>query len=213
MHTLILQSVGKRHGGIEALRDVSFCADAGEFLVVLGPNGAGKTTLVHLLTALYPPDAGRIEVMGVDLAADPVAALRGIGVVFQEQTLDLDLSVSANLRFHAGLHGLPRRQAAERIGALLARFRLAERAGAPARSLSGGNRRRLELARALLHCPSVLVMDEPTVGLDPDSRAELIAHVRALCEEGALVIWTTHLLDEIAPGDRVLRLQGGRVLP
>ena len=212
MPSLLLQGVSKRHGRTQALSDVSFGAEAGAFLVVLGPNGAGKTTLVQLLTALYPPDAGRIEVMGVDLVRDPVRALRGIGAVFQEQTLDLELSLRANLRFHAGLHGLPRREADARIAAVLDRFGLAGRARDRARTLSGGNRRRLELARALLHAPRLLVMDEPTVGLDPESRAALIGFVRSLCREGVVVIWTTHLLDEIGAGDRVLRLDAGRIV-
>ena len=212
MATLLLESVSKRHGRAQALSDISFRAEAGEFLVVLGPNGAGKTTLVQLLTALYPPDAGRVEVMGIDLVRDPVRALRGIGAVFQEQTLDLELSLRANLRFHAGLHGLPRREADARIAAVLDRFGLAERTHDRVRTLSGGNRRRLELARALLHAPRVLVMDEPTVGLDPESRAALIGFVRSLCREGVVVIWTTHLLDEIGSGDRILRLDSGRIV-
>lgn len=211
MTTLLLYGVSKRHGRTQALIEISLSACAGEFLFVVGANGAGKTTLVQLLTALYPPDAGRIEVLGVDLIRDPVHALRGIGAVFQEQTLDLELSLLANLRFHAGLHGLSRREADARIAGLLDRFGLSDRSRDRARTLSGGNRRRLELARALLHRPRVLVMDEPTIGLDPDSRADLLAHVRALAAEGVTVLWTTHLLDEMGPGDRVLRLDEGRL--
>lgn len=211
MATLLLDRVGKRHGRIQALSDVSFQADAGEVLIVLGPNGAGKTTLVQILTALYPPDRGRVEVLGIDLVRYPIRALRGIGAVFQEQILDLDLSVRANLRFHAALHGLSRAEADARIAGLMARFGLADRLRDRARMLSGGNRRRLELARALLHEPRLLILDEPTVGLDPASRAGLLEHVRGLSREGVTVLWTTHLLDEIAPGDRVLRLDGGRL--
>ena len=211
MTTLLLDGVTKRHGRIEALRNVSFRAEAGEFVAVLGPNGAGKSTLVQLLTALYPPDEGRIQVLGLDLVRSPVRALRGVGAVFQEQTLDLDLSVRANLRFHAGLHGLSRRDADLRIAALLERFGLSDRLRHRARTLSGGNRRRLELARALLHSPRVLVMDEPTVGLDPDSRLALLSRVRELAAEGVTVIWTTHLLDEVGPDDHVLRLSEGRL--
>jgi len=211
--TLVLDRVGKRHGGALALDNVSLIAEAGELVALVGPNGAGKTTLVQMLTALYPPDSGRILVMGHDVAADPVPALRHIGVVFQEQTLDLDLTLRGNLTFHAGLHGLSARDAARRTGELLDRFGLADRATDRVRALSGGNRRRLELVRALLHRPALLVMDEPTAGLDPDSRAALLDDMETLARSGVLVLWTTHLLDEVARADRVLRLDRGRLIP
>src|SRR5271170_4984420 len=146
---LTLANVVKSYGTIRALDGVSLTASAGEFIALLGPNGAGKTTLFQLLSGLFVPDAGRIEIMGHDMRSDPVPALARLGIVFQQPTLDLELSVTGNLLFHAGLHGLPRERAKQRIAADLDRLGLAERAGDPVRALSGGQRRRVELARAL----------------------------------------------------------------
>ncbi|HEY8579730.1 MAG TPA: ATP-binding cassette domain-containing protein, partial [Beijerinckiaceae bacterium] len=184
-----------------------------EFVALLGPNGAGKSTLFQLLSGLFAADEGAITIGGHDVARAPTRALAELGVVFQQPTLDLELSVEANLRFYAGLHGLPPRRAREKIGAALAQFSLAPRAGDLARALSGGNRRRLELARALLNDPRVLLMDEATVGLDPVSRADLLALVRKLREERQVaVLWATHLCDEVSQADRVVILHQGRVL-
>lgn len=209
---LSLSRVNKTYGRETALVDVDLQANAGEFIVLLGPNGAGKTTLVQVVTGLLAPDSGRVEIMGRDFAVDPVGALGGIGVVFQQQTLDLELSLRANLRFHADLHGLDPAEAARRIASLLGDFGLADRAGDRVRTLSGGNQRRLELARALLHRPKILIMDEATVGLDPASRADLVDRVLDLRKDGVLVLWTTHLLDEADPADRVLVLADGRLV-
>ena len=153
---------------------MSFAAQPGEFIALLGPNGAGKSTLFQLLSGLFTADSGRIEVMGHDMTRDPVPALARLGIVFQQPTLDLELSVTANLLFHAGLHGIPRAVAQARIEKELARLGLADRAHDKTAQLSGGNRRRVELARALLHEPRVLLMDEATVGLDPASRSDLL---------------------------------------
>ena len=210
---LAISRVAKSYGKLRALAGVSLRVDAGEFVALLGPNGAGKTTLFQLLSGLFTPDAGDIEVMGHDMRADAVPALAGLGIVFQQPTLDLELSVGANLMFHAGLHGLPAAQAKPRIAADLERLGLAARAGDPVRALSGGQRRRVELARALLPEPSLLLMDEPTVGLDPASRRELLALVRRLRDQRALaVLWATHLCDEAALADRVVVLHRGEKL-
>jgi ABC-2 type transport system ATP-binding protein len=203
----------KSYGARKALDGVSLAVDAGEFVALLGPNGAGKTTLFQLLTGLFVPDGGHILVDGHDIRRSAVAALARLGVVFQQPTLDLDLTVRGNLRFHARLHGLGGRRAATRIQDELARLGLAAEADRPCRTLSGGNRRRVELSRALVHDPRLLLMDEPTVGLDPGSRRALVEYVHALCRERGLgVLWATHLVDEAEGADRVLVLHQGQLL-
>ena len=210
---LIVENVVKRYGAVTALDQVSLGVAAGEFVALLGLNGAGKSTLFQLLSGLFIADGGSIRVHGHDIRRDPVPALAGIGIVFQQPTLDLDLTVRANLRFHAGLHGLPRAVREERIAAAIARLGLEEMAQRKARELSGGNRRRVELARALLHEPPLVLMDEPTVGLDPATRRDLLRHVlRLKTEQGIGVLWATHLIDEAESADRVIILHRGKVL-
>jgi ABC-2 type transport system ATP-binding protein len=210
---LLLDNVVKTYGAIRAVDGVGFTASAGEFIGLLGPNGAGKTTLFQLLSGLFVPDSGRIEIMGHDMRRDPVPALAMLGIVFQQPTLDLELTVTANLLFHAGLHGIPRAVAKARIEKELARLGLAERAHDKAAQLSGGNRRRVELARALLHEPRVLLMDEATVGLDPGSRGELLKLMLSLrAERSVAVLWATHLCDEVPSADRVIVLHRGKIL-
>jgi ABC-2 type transport system ATP-binding protein len=210
---LLLDNVVKTYGSVRAVDGVSLTAKPGEFIALLGPNGAGKTTLFQLLSGLFAADSGRIEVMGHDMARDPVPALARLGIVFQQPTLDLELSVTANLMFHAGLHGIPRALADLRIQKELARLGLAERAHDKTAQLSGGNRRRVELARALLHEPRLLLMDEATVGLDPQSRSDLLALMLSMrAERGVAVLWATHLCDEVADADRAVVLHRGKVL-
>jgi len=210
---LRLDNVVKTYGAIRAVDGVSLRAFAGEFIALLGPNGAGKSTLFQLLSGLFVPDSGHITVMGHDMRRDPVPALATIGIVFQQPTLDLELSVTGNLLFHAGLHGLPRQVAKSRIERELARLGLIERAHDKAAQLSGGNRRRVELARALLHEPRVLLMDEATVGLDPASRSDLLKLIlRLRSERSVAVLWATHLCDEVPNADRVVVLHHGKVL-
>ena len=210
---LLLDGVVKTYGAVRAVDGVSLRASPGEFIALLGPNGAGKTTLFQLLSGLFVPDAGRIEIMGHDMRRDPVPALGLLGIVFQQPTLDLELSVTGNLLFHAGLHGIPRAVAKARIARELARLGLAERAHDKAAQLSGGNRRRVELARALLHEPRVLLMDEATVGLDPGSRSDLLKLMLSLrAERSVAVLWATHLCDEVPDADRVVVLHRGKIL-
>lgn len=217
MHGLVpvlrVSGVGKSFGSLRALDNVNLEVAGGELVALLGPNGAGKSTLLQLITGLFTPDEGNIEVFGHDLRHDAVAALKHIGAVFQQPTLDLELSVRANLKFHCDLYGIPRKISRERIAAALTRFGLEARAKDPARNLSGGNRRKVELARALLHEPRLLIMDEATVGLDPASRRDLMTHILEVKErERAGVLWTTHLVDEAARADRVIVLNRGKVM-
>ncbi len=210
---LVVEEVEKRYGPVKALDKVSLTVAAGEFVALLGLNGAGKSTLFQLLSGLFVADGGRIHVHGHDIRGDPVPALAGIGIVFQQPTLDLDLSVRANLRFHAGLHGIAGALRDRRIAAAIERLGLTEAAERKARELSGGNRRRVELARALLHEPRLVLMDEPTVGLDPATRRDLLEHVlRLRTETGIGVLWATHLIDEAEGADRVIVLHRGKVL-
>jgi ABC-2 type transport system ATP-binding protein len=210
---LFLDNVVKTYGSIRAVDGVTLEARAGEFIALLGPNGAGKTTLFQLLSGLFVPDSGHIEIMGHDMRRDPVPALAKLGIVFQQPTLDLELTVTGNLLFHAGLHGIPRAVAKARIETELARLDLAERAHDKTMQLSGGNRRRIELARALLHEPRVLLMDEATVGLDPASRGDLLKLILTMrAERSVAVLWATHLCDEVSNADRVVVLHRGKVL-
>jgi ABC-2 type transport system ATP-binding protein len=210
---LVVDGVSFAYGrGRRALDDVSFRVPAGSFTALLGPNGAGKTTLMSLVTRLFHSRTGGITVSGFDLRRASRAALATMGVVFQRLTLDLDLSVQQNLRYAASLQGLSRGQALPRITEELERLGIADRRRALVRTLSGGLRRRVELARALLHQPRLLILDEPTVGLDIDSRRAIVEHVHRLCQERELaVLWTTHLIDEIWPGDQLVILADGRV--
>src|SRR5271155_5577736 len=210
---LFLDNVVKTYGAIRAVDGVGFTAHPGEFIALRGPNGAGKSTLFQLLSGLFVPDSGRSEVMGHDMTRKPVPALARLGIVFQQPTLDLELSVTSNLLFHAGLHGIPRGVAKARIEKELVRLGLTDRAHEKPAPLRGENGGGVDPARALLHEPRVLLMDEPTVGLDPASRRELLALVRGLRDQRALaVLWATHLCDEAALADRVVVLHHGKTL-
>ena len=209
---LVAHELHKAYGAHRALDGVSLSLRRGQRMALLGPNGAGKSTLLQLLTGLFTPDAGDISVMGHALRTAAPQALARLGVVFQQPALDLDLSVRANLRFHADLHGLPSRLAQARLRADLERLGLADQLERPCRVLSGGTRRKIELVRALLHRPAVLLMDEATVGLDPASRQQLLAAVQELQRaQGVAVLWATHLVEEVQGADAVLVLHQGRV--
>lgn len=195
-----------------ALDRVSLQVRAGRVTMILGPNGAGKTTLVHCICGLLRPDAGAVRILGRDVVAERSAALSGLGIVFQEQTLDLDLTVMQNLIYFAALHGLGPGTARRRGRAVLEYLALAGRAGEKVRILSGGERRRVELARALMNDPPFLLLDEPTVGLDIPGRRMLVADVHALAASGRTsVLWATHLADEVREEDDLVVLDGGRV--
>ena len=182
---LLVRNVSHSFGATRALEDVSLTVPRGGFTALLGVNGAGKTTLFNLVTRLYANRSGVIEVAGHDLRRQPTQALRRLGVVFQSRALDADLTVQQNLMYHAALHGIARAEARPRVTEVLAQVDLDDRAGARVSALSGGQVRRAEIARALIHAPELLLLDEATVGLDVKSRAEVLALTRRLiAEEG-----------------------------
>ena len=210
---LSVKNSGKKYGEKWALQDVSFKLKAGQFCALLGPNGAGKSTLFQLLTGLFVPDEGDIFIDQIDLQKHPAKALARIGVVFQQQALDLDLSVRRNLKFHADLHGLTKSVCTERIALDCDRLRLSADLDRSVRELSGGTRRKVELVRALLHRPGLLLMDEATVGLDPKSRKDILSAVfQDVRERGSSVLWATHWVEEAADADKLLLLHQGKLI-
>lgn len=210
---LSIKHISKRYGQQVALCDLSLDIHPGQFCALLGPNGAGKSTLFQVLAGLFSPDTGDVELFGASLRRQPQKVLANLGVVFQQQALDMDLSVRRNLTFHAQLHGLRWREVSQVAGTLLASLGLPDALERSVRELSGGNRRKVELVRALLHQPSLILMDEPTVGLDPNSRRDLITAVkRQVREHHCMVLWATHLVDEAEQADQVLVLHRGRLI-
>ena len=210
---LSVEHVSHAFGNVRALDDVSLTVEQGAFVGLLGVNGAGKTTLFSLVTRLYDNVSGQIAVLGHDVRRDPGGALAELGVVFQSRALDADLTVAQNLAYHAALHGLPRAVARRRASETVAAVGLAEATHKRVASLSGGQQRRAEIARALLHQPRLLLLDEATVGLDVSSRREVVRLVRELsARHGVGVLWATHIFDEVEPTDRVVVLHRGRVL-
>ncbi len=201
------------YGSKKALDDVSFNVNSGECTMLLGPNGAGKSTLFSLITRLYDSRHGQIKLCGFDIKKESRKALAQLGVVFQQTTLDPDLTVMQNLRYHTALHGLGRKLANRRIQEELERLEMYDRRRERVRQLNGGHKRRVEIARALLHRPKLLLLDEPTVGLDVPSRHAIVEHVHSLARDGDLaVLWATHLIDEIYPEDQLVILHKGRVM-
>lgn len=200
-------------GRAKVLEDVSLEVARGTFTALLGVNGAGKTTLFSLITRLYDSTSGTIRVAGHDARRAPRAALARLGVVFQSRALDLDLSLGQNLAYHAALHGIARRAALARAAEVLALVGLSDRIEARAGALSGGQQRRAEIARALMHRPELLLLDEAGAGLDARARQDVLGLVRRLItEEGVSALWATHVFDEIAADDPVVVLHRGRVL-
>jgi ABC-2 type transport system ATP-binding protein len=210
---LELEAVNFAYGKRQVLKEISFTLDPGEFSILLGINGAGKTTLFSLITRLFVSRGGTINIYGYDLQTETRKALAQLGVVFQQPTLDLDLSLRQNLRYHCALQGLNPEELKQRMQDVLQEIELAERADDKVRALSGGQRRRVELVRALLHQPRLLLADEPTVGLDIHSRQTILQQVRNRChEDGIGVLWATHLVDEVEPDDRLVVLHAGSVV-
>ena len=210
---LVVSGVSHSFGEKQVLNNVSLAVPRGAFGVLLGLNGAGKSTLFSLITRLYDNVTGEIRILGHDVRRKPGAALQRLGVVFQSRTLDSDLSLIQNLLYHAALHGIGRREAKRRALEALETVKLADRLHEKVRNLSGGQARRVEIARSLMHRPGLLLLDEATVGLDIGSRESVISIVRGLVQrEGLGVLWATHLIDEIADTDLIVVLHKGQVL-
>jgi len=210
---LTVSNVSHSFGSAKVLDDVTLSVPRGTMTVLLGLNGAGKSTLFALITRLYDNVTGNICILGQDVRRKPTLALQRLGVVFQSRTLDADLSLTQNLVYHAALHGMGGREARERAQRVLNTVGLADKSNATVRTLSGGQARRVEIARALLHDPGLLLLDEATVGLDIGSRESVLAIVRSLAASCGLgVLWATHLIDEIAATDNVVVLHKGRVM-
>jgi ABC-2 type transport system ATP-binding protein len=212
VEALAVRGVTHRFGPMAALDNVSLRVPRGGFVVLLGPNGAGKSTLFALITRLYDNVTGEIRILGHDVRGQPGAALQQLGVVFQSRSLDADLTALQNLTYHAALHGIGRAAGRRKGVEALDLVGLADRANAKVRTLSGGQSRRVEIARALLHEPACLLLDEATVGLDVASRESVLAIVRGLVKERRVgVLWATHLVDEVGTDDSVVLLHKGRV--
>ena len=209
---LSIEQLSYAYSGKKVLDQVSFSIKAGECTLLLGPNGAGKSTLFSLITRLYDSREGQISLCGYDIKRQTRLALAKLGVVFQQSTLDMDLTVLQNLLYHTALHGIARKVALPRIQQELERLNMFERRFEKIRQLNGGHRRRVEIARALLHKPALLLLDEPTVGLDVPSRLAIVDYVHQLAtEENLAVLWASHLIDEIFPDDHLVVLHKGCV--
>lgn len=208
------RNLAKAFGDVRAVDDVTFDVGAGEIFAFLGPNGAGKTTTIQMLTTLLRPSGGEIAIDGLDPVASPMEVRRRFGIVFQDPSLDIELTAYENMDLHGVLYHVPRRERAPRIEKLLALFELWDRRNARVKEFSGGMKRRLEIARALLHVPKILFLDEPTLGLDPQSRNQLWTHVRHLNEaEGVTVFLTTHYMDEAERvAGRIAIIDHGRIV-
>ena len=203
----------KSYEAFLALNKINVNLNSGEFVVLLGPNGAGKSTLFSILSGMLTPDQGDCTINNYSIKSQTVKALKSIGIVFQQSTIDMELSVIENLIFHARLHGLKIQKIKQTIYNELKLSKLDMKTNNKARTLSGGERRKVELIRALIHKPKILLMDEPTVGLDPQSRKDLLHKVLALKDESKLTtLWATHLVDEADKADKVIILNNGKVM-
>ncbi len=210
--TVVVEGLSKRYGDVEAVRGIDFEVAPGEVFGFLGPNGAGKTTTISMLCTLIRPTSGTATVAGQDIVRDRDEVRRNIGLVFQDPTLDVYLTAEQNLRFHGELYGLPKAAMNERIGQVLQMVDLTDRKDSKVDTFSGGMRRRLEIARGLLHSPRVLFLDEPTVGLDPQTRAAIWGYINQLRESEDITIFlTTHYMEEAEYCDRIAIIDNGKI--
>lgn len=210
---LLLRGVKKRYGKTEALKGVDISVRPSEFVGLLGPNGAGKSTLFQIATGLFAPDGGEVEVFGLPYRRHEREIRSQMAVVFQARSIDLDMTVRANLKFHGGLIGLWGKTLASRIEEVTELLGITGSLKTQVRKLSGGNQRRVEIARALLNQPRLLLMDEPSAGLDAAARRDLVSHMHRICRErGTSILWATHLVEEVDQADRIILLMAGNVV-
>ena len=210
---LNIKTLNHNFGDLKALDNVNLTLKEGDYSILLGLNGAGKTTLFSLITRLYDNQTGLIEIFSHNIKEKPSKALANIGVVFQQPTVDLDLTVEQNLQYHASLHGMRKKLALDNALTELSRQNMEDILKKKIRELSGGQRRRVEIVRALMHNPKLLLLDEPTVGVDIESRKLIVKHVKSLCKEKKLaVLWATHLIDEVDQDGKLIVLHQGKVL-
>ena len=208
-----VEDLVKSYGDVEAVRGVSFTVPPGEVFGFLGPNGAGKSTTINMLCTLATPTSGSARVSGFDVVTQRDAVRRHIGLVFQDPTVDVQLTAEQNLRFHAELYGIDAGVISDRMDQMLEMVGLADRRDQPVMTFSGGMKRRLEIARGLMHSPRVLFLDEPTIGLDPQTRNSIWRYIRALQKaEGTTIFMTTHYMDEAEFCDRIAIMDRGEIV-
>lgn len=210
---LEINNISKNFGSFHALKRIKFHIEKGELVVLLGPNGAGKSTLFSIIASLINPDEGECIINGQNVSNNTVLALKNLGIVFQQPTVDMELTVKENLFFHSRLHGINIKIINKIIEKELKSYNLFDKIDRKSRILSGGERRKVELIRSLLHKPKLLLMDEPTVGLDPTSRKELLLKIHNLKKkENLAILWTTHLVDEAEKADKIIVLNKGKIV-
>jgi ABC-2 type transport system ATP-binding protein len=210
---LELVDIKKSYGKTQALKGVSLTIRRGEIVGLLGPNGAGKSTLFQIASGLFVPDGGTVRVFGLNYKDNASEILARLGVMFQARAIDLDMTVRANLRFHGALFGLTGKELDGRITDVTNLLEISDLLKSPVRNLSGGNQRRVEVGRALLNRPELLLMDEPSVGLDPVTRRLLVKHMQTVRDEqGTAILWATHLVEEVENADRIALIGNGQIL-
>lgn len=213
MNAIEIENLQKSYGEVKAVNGVSFSVEEGEFFAFLGVNGAGKSTTISILCGDSPRDGGAVKVEGAEIDADPQGIRRKLGVVFQNSALDKALTVKDNLKYRASLYGVTGRAFASKLEELTGLFQLKELLSRTVGKLSGGQRRRVDIARALVHDPRILILDEPTTGLDPQTRKTVWEIIRKLREERGLTVFlTTHYMEEAVDSDHVVILDAGRVM-
>ena len=210
---LTIKTLNHNFGSLKALDNVDITLNEGDYAILLGVNGAGKSTLFSLITRLYDNQTGLIEIFSNNVKKNPTKALANIGVVFQQPTVDLDLTVEQNLQYNASLHGMRKKFALDNALTELKRQNMEDILKKKVRELSGGQKRRVEIVRALMHNPKLLLLDEPTTGVDIESRKLIVKHVKSLCKEKQLaVLWATHLIDEVDQDGKLIVMHKGKVL-